>query len=453
MTIFGTDGIRGRVGECNLIHPKFLVQLGWAIGQYLKEQISVKSKLENGIKPKVLIGKDTRISGYMMESSLESGLISAGVDIYLLGPMPTPAIAYLTQTFKADLGIVISASHNPFSDNGIKLMDACGRKISQSAQEMIEKIILEPLKTVDSYQLGKAFRLKGAPERYIEFCKSQFDKRLDAQSIKAVVDCANGSSYHIAPNVLTELGVRCHVINNKPNGLNINLNCGSTSPEQCKALVESTHSDIGICLDGDGDRVVLVDETGTVLTGDHVLYILATYFRVTGRLKEGVVGSQMANVGLEHALKEQGIPFERVAVGDKHILKALDCNGWNLGGEPSGHTICYDQHQSGDGIITALMVIEAMQFFRKPLSELISKLALCPSQLVNLPWNQSQQHINYAPLIEAIEKKHSSMVRVLIRCSGTEPLLRILVEAETEALVTVVMRELLDSIKDMMPVC
>ncbi|MBF13855.1 MAG: phosphoglucosamine mutase [Legionellales bacterium] len=451
MAIFGTDGIRGKVGDCEYIQPKFLVQLGWAIGQYINTLPSTQSKANSGIRPKVLVGKDTRISGYMVESSLESGLIAAGIDIYLLGPMPTPAISYLTQTFQADLSIVISASHNPFSDNGIKLINAKGGKLSREAESVIEQHIHKPLKTVDSYLLGKAHRLKGAPERYIEFCKSQYDKRVDLRLTKSVIDCANGSSYHIAPNVFSELGMCCETINNKPNGLNINLNCGSTSPQQCQAAVLNFQADIGICLDGDGDRLILVDHEGNVLTGDHILYILAMYLKKTGRLKGGVVGSQMANLGLENAFLKQGIPFKRVPVGDKHILAALEATGWNLGGEPSGHIICSDHQRSGDGIITALLIIEAMNFFNQPLATLVKDLEFYPSQLVNLPCNKRQEPLFNQSLIDTIENQYENNVRILIRYSGTEPLLRVLVEAETDKLVNDVMREVLSLVKESMP--
>lgn len=436
---FGTDGIRGRVGLWP-INAEFILKLGWAVGVVLARQGYGK----------VLIGKDTRISGYMFESVLEAGLSAAGVDTHLLGPMPTPAIAYLTRTLRAQAGIVISASHNPYYDNGIKFFSAQGTKLPDEVELAIEEQLEKPMTTVDSAQLGKAVRIVDAPGRYIEFCKSTVSSDITLHGLKIVVDCANGAGYHIAPNVFRELGAEVIEIGVEPNGLNINLDCGATHPEILQKYVKEEKADIGIALDGDGDRVVLVDHEGNILDGDELLYIIVKHRQDSGLLKGGVVGTVMTNFGLEYALKQLGIEFVRVPVGDRHIMLELLKRKWHLGGEPSGHIICSDAITTGDGIITALQVLSVMKHTNQTLASLKSGLRKYPQVLVNVQVTedsdpQYQQHIQDA--IKKVESELGTTGRVLLRRSGTEPLVRVMVEGQDESRVHQLANHLADIVK------
>lgn len=425
---FGTDGIRGHVGLSN-INPEFVLKLGWAVGRVLGG---------NGHRKKVVIGKDTRVSGYMLESALEAGLSAAGVDVALLGPMPTPAIAYLTQTLRANAGIVISASHNLFEDNGIKFFSAEGGKIPDSVELAIEAEMDKPMQTVASEKLGKATRIDDASGRYIEFCKSTIPSLTRLSGLKIVVDCANGATYHIAPNVFAELGAHVTSIGNKPDGFNINQDCGSTAPSHLVQKVLSTGADIGIGLDGDGDRVILVDAKGNLLDGDQILYIIAKDRHERGVLHGGVVGTLMSNYGLEIALTELGIPFIRTNVGDRYVLEALREKNWKIGGESSGHIVCLDKTTTGDGIVAALQVLSIMIKQGKSLQQLGDGITLLPQSLVNLKTSQASVLARNSQVIEVVRNLETSLHgegRVLLRPSGTEPLLRVMVEGSDKSLV------------------
>lgn len=421
---FGTDGIRGHVGTWP-ITPEFVLKLGWAVGKVLARQ-------GNG---KVLIGKDTRISGYMFESVLESGLSAAGIDTHLLGPMPTPAIAYLTRTLRAQAGIVISASHNPYFDNGIKFFSAQGTKLPDEIELAIEEQLDQPMTTVDSAELGKATRVVDAPGRYIEFCKSTVSSDIILNGLKIVVDCAHGAAYHVAPNVFRELGadvIECGV---EPNGLNINLNCGAMHPEILRQKVLENKADIGIALDGDGDRVVLIDHHGYVLDGDEMLYIIAKHKAKSGSLHGGIVGTVMSNLGFEQALKQLGFDFVRVPVGDRHIMSELLKRQWQLGGEPSGHIVCMQTTSTGDGIITALQVLAAMRHQNMSLADIRLGVTKYPQILLNVKVTHQDHSINKPRIQQAIkdvERDLGEKGRVLLRHSGTEPLVRVMVEGEDE---------------------
>lgn len=439
---FGTDGIRGRVGVWP-ITPEFVLKLGWAVGKVLARQ-------GNG---KVLIGKDTRISGYMFESVLESGLSAAGIDTHLLGPMPTPGIAYLTRTLRAQAGIVISASHNPYYDNGIKFFSALGTKLADEVELAIEEQLEQPMTTVDSAELGKAIRVVDAPGRYIEFCKSTVASDITLNGLKIIVDCAHGAAYHIAPNVLRELGADVVELGVEPNGLNINLNCGATHPEVLRQYVLEQNADLGIALDGDGDRVIMVDHRGHVLDGDELMYIIMQYKMMVGSLKGGVIGTVMSNLGFEQAVKNLGLDFVRVPVGDRYIMSELASRQWNLGGEPSGHIVCKDLTSTGDGIITALQVLAAMRKRQLTLTELRAGLVKYPQILLNVKLSSPHISLDKPGIQKAVkeaEKELSSKGRILLRKSGTEPLVRIMVEGEdaqhvqklAEQLATVVKQEL-----------
>jgi len=437
---FGTDGIRGRVGS-ELITPEFIMKLGWAAGRVLSRQ-------GHG---KVLVGKDTRISGYMFESALEAGLSAAGVDINLLGPMPTPAVAYLTRTFNAQAGIVISASHNAFYDNGIKFFSGDGTKLEDDVELAIEAEIDKPMTTVDSSKLGKASRINDAAGRYIEFCKSTVPNRINLKGIRIVVDCANGATYHIAPRVLEELGAEVIAIGAKPNGLNINDNCGSTKPEALQASVVELSADVGIALDGDGDRLIMVDAEGNVIDGDQILYIIAMSRLLNEQLDGSVVGTVMSNLGLEHALQKQGIGFRRSKVGDRHVMNMLRESGWSLGGEGSGHIICLDRTSTGDGIVAALQVLGAMVSSQKSLDQLMDGLVLYPQKLVNVPLDKPFNHDESAMVKAAMkdaEKQLGDSGRILLRASGTEPLLRVMVEGQDGTLVSKLAGSLADVVRD-----
>ncbi len=426
---FGTDGVRGRVGEAP-ITADFVLRLGWATGKALAATGSRK----------VLIGKDTRISGYMFESALEAGLAAAGVDAILLGPMPTPAIAYLTATFRAAAGIVISASHNPYYDNGIKFFGNDGTKLSDEVELEIEKWLDKPMETVESDQLGKARRLNDARGRYIEFCKSRVPKSFSLKGLKMVVDCANGATYHIAPAVFEELDAEVISIGVKPNGVNINENCGSTSPKSLQKAVVEHKADFGVAFDGDGDRLLMVDEDGSILDGDQLLYILASHRQQQGNLGGGVVGTLMTNLGLELALADLDIPFKRANVGDRHVMELLKQNGWSLGGESSGHIICRDAIETGDGIISALQVLVALTESNISLKQAVKGMPKIPQVMINVPVKQRFDPLSKQPVTEAlngVEKSLGNRGRVLLRASGTEPLIRVMVEGEDHQAITV----------------
>ncbi len=417
---FGTDGIRGQVGISN-INPEFVLKLGWAVGRVLA----------NGQRKKVLIGKDTRISGYMLESALEAGLAAAGVDVRLLGPMPTPAIAYLTQTLRANAGIVISASHNLFEDNGIKFFTADGSKLPEHVELEIEAQIENKLQIVPSAQLGKATRIHDAPGRYIEFCKSTIPSLTRLSGLKIVVDCAHGATYHIAPNVFSELGADVVTIGDKPDGFNINLGCGSTAPEMLRQQVIKLGADVGVGLDGDGDRVILVDAAGNLIDGDQIIYIIAKDRHQRGLLHGGVVGTLMSNYGLEKALATMGVIFLRARVGDRYVLEALKEQDWTIGGESSGHVVCLDKTTTGDGIIAALQVLAVMVKREKTLQSLCAGVTLLPQTLINLKTTDAAvlaENSTVKDAVDVLSKKLKGEGRVLLRPSGTEPLLRVMVE-------------------------
>lgn len=421
---FGTDGIRGRVGSWP-ITPEFVLKLGWAVGKVLARQ-------GNG---KVLIGKDTRISGYMFESVLESGLSAAGIDTHLLGPMPTPAIAYLTRTLRAQAGIVISASHNPYYDNGIKFFSSQGTKLPDPIELAIEEQLEQPMTTVDSAELGKAIRVVDAPGRYIEFCKSTVSPDIALNGLKIVVDCAHGAAYHIAPNVFRELGAEIIEIGVEPNGLNINLDCGAMHPEILRQKVLEHHADLGIALDGDGDRVIMIDHRGHILDGDELLYIIIKNKSLRGILKGGIVGTVMSNLGFELALKELGLEFIRVPVGDRYIMSELTKRKWHLGGESSGHIVCMETTTTGDGIITSLQVLAAMRYQGMSLADIRTGFTKYPQILVNVKVSSAINNIERPRIQEAIkevERELGNNGRVVLRRSGTEPLIRVMVEGENE---------------------
>lgn len=424
---FGTDGIRGRVGV-SPITPDFVMRLGYAAGRVLT---NIDSHLAKGAHPAVVIGKDTRISGYMLESALQAGLSAAGVDVLLTGPMPTPAVAYLTRALRAQAGIVISASHNPFEDNGIKFFSAEGTKLPDDVEHAIEAELDQPMQVMESARLGKAKRIEDAGGRYVEFCKSTFPSTLDLRSLKIVLDCANGADYLVAPHVFHELGAEVITIGNQPDGLNINLNCGSTHPQAlCKAVLEH-QADLGIAFDGDGDRVMMVDNQGNLLDGDQLLHIIAMHRQQRGWLRGGVVGTLMTNLALEHAFGKANVPFSRANVGDRYVLELLNERVWQLGGENSGHILCLDMHSSGDAIIAALQVLHALHDSGKTLAELGAAIPLYPQVLINVKI-QKRIDIKANPTLQAavqaaeLELKNDG--RVLLRASGTEPKIRVMVE-------------------------
>ena len=439
---FGTDGIRGRVGRGN-ITPEFVLRLGWAAGQVLGK----------GPGSKILIGKDTRKSGYMFESALEAGLVAAGMDIMLLGPMPTPAIAYLTTTFHAQAGIVISASHNPHYDNGIKFFSSKGQKLPDDVELAIEAELEKPVSTVNPENLGKASRIEDAAGRYIEFCKSTVPLSLNLKGLKVVVDCANGATYHTAPHVLSELRADVITIGDQPNGLNINDGVGSTHPELLKQTVLKEKADLGIALDGDGDRLIMVDHNGNEIDGDSILYIIARSRQRAGCMKGAVVGTVMSNLGLEHALSSINVDFERTAVGDRYILERLEEKSWILGGEPSGHIICRDRTSTGDGTISALQVLAEMIETGKSLSELCSDINRYPQILVNVTLGDAKAAdiMAAAKMKQAVTDAENELAdtgRVLLRPSGTEPLIRVMVEGQDDAQVKRLANAIADVVKE-----
>lgn len=437
---FGTDGIRGRVGE-SPIDPEFVLKLGWAAGKALTKKG----------KKKVVIGKDTRISGYMFESALQAGLSAAGIGIRLLGPMPTPAIAYLTRTLHASAGIVISASHNPYYDNGIKFFSSMGTKLPDSVEQEIEQLIDEPMTTVDSAELGKAVRIVDAGGRYIEFCKSTVPLQMDLNGMRVVVDCGHGATYFVGPSVFKELGAEVIAVGVEPDGLNINEECGSTKPKLLQEKVLKHEADVGIAFDGDGDRVIMVDNKGEVVDGDELLYVIALSRKKLGALGDkGVVGTVMTNIGMELALQENQIPFARAKVGDRYVLETMRENDWQLGGESSGHIICLDRTTTGDGIVSALQVLEAMAESGRSLHELKSGMRKYPQVMVNVRIAKKvdisdNTQINDA--VKSVEQKLGNKGRVLLRPSGTEPVVRVMVEGRDPVEVDTLANELADVVK------
>jgi phosphoglucosamine mutase len=419
---FGTDGIRGRVGEYP-VTADFMLKLGWAAGRVLGGSGG----------DRVIIGKDTRISGYMFESALEAGLSAAGVDVRLLGPMPTPAIAYLTRTLHACAGIVISASHNAYADNGIKFFSSEGTKLPDDVEHAIEAELDKAMVTVDSSRLGKAERVPDAGGRYIEFCKSTIPLTLSLKGLKIVVDCANGATYQVAPSVFDELGAEVVAIGVEPDGLNINQDCGSTQPELLREIVLDHQADLGIALDGDGDRVMMIDHKGNLVDGDELLFIIALSRQKEGTLNGGVVGTLMSNLGLEHALQSRDIAFSRAKVGDRYVLELLKQNSSMIGGESSGHIICLDRTTTGDGIVSALQVLAAMVKSGKTLHELKAGMNKYPQRMINVPVTRKVDLDSFPVVQDAVrsaEQRLAGRGRVLLRPSGTEPLVRVMVEGE-----------------------
>lgn len=444
---FGTDGVRGRVGVAP-ITPDFVMRLGYAAGRVLA---GIDTHAGKGAHATVLIGKDTRISGYMLEAALEAGLSAAGVDVLLTGPMPTPAVAYLTRALRAQVGIVITASHNPFEDNGIKFFSAEGTKLPDDIELAIEAELDKPMQVMPSAKLGKARRINDAAGRYIEFCKSTFPNALDLRGLKIVLDCAHGATYHVAPPVFHELGAEVVTIGVQPDGLNINHECGSTHTEAlCKAVVEHG-ADLGIAFDGDGDRVLMTDARGKLLDGDQLLYIIAMHRKQRGKLAGGVVGTLMTNLALEHALARADIPFARAKVGDRYVLELLSQNDWQIGGENSGHILALDKHSSGDGIIAALQVLYAMRASGKTLADLGAGLELYPQVLVNVTVKQRIDLDGNDAIREAVSAAENELAgsgRVLLRASGTEPKVRVMVEGQDRAQVEALANRIADTVRE-----
>lgn len=439
MSYFGTDGIRGKFGELP-ITPEFALKLGFAAGKVLKNY-SKKSK------PIVVLGKDTRLSGYILEAALQAGLNAAGVYVHLLGPLPTPAIAHLTRALHASLGIVISASHNPYDDNGIKFFSSEGKKLPDEIQEAINQELEKELKIEDTANLGKSIRVNDANGRYIEFCKSTFPYHFDLSNLKIVVDCAHGAAYSVGPSVFKELGAKVVSLYNEPDGLNINENCGSTHPEHLQKAVVEYEADLGIAFDGDADRVVLVDKYGQLIDGDNILYILATQ---VSQKPAGIVGTVMSNMALELALEKAQVPFVRASVGDRYVLQALDANGWVIGGEPSGHILTLDKSTTGDAIIAALQVLTVMVEQKKALHELVADFHLLPNVLVNVRLQEMFDPYAVPALVSEFEKVEVILKgrgRLLIRKSGTEPVIRVMVEGDNLEEVTQLANQLADAVR------
>ena len=437
---FGTDGVRGKVGSVP-ITPDFVMHLGYAAGKVLV------AKNPASERPAVLIGKDTRISGYMLESALEAGLSAAGIDVLLVGPMPTPAVAYLTRALRLTAGIVISASHNPYDDNGIKFFSGSGTKLPDDTENAIERELARPLACLDSSALGKVRRIDDAAGRYIEFCKSTFPNPLHLRGMRIVLDCAHGAAYHIAPHVFHELGADVVSLGTEPDGFNINDGVGTTHPRALQQAVKRHKADIGIAFDGDADRVLMVDSQGALHDGDELLYIIARHQRKRGELKGGVVGTQMSNLGLEHALDALGIAFARARVGDRYILEMLHERGWRLGGENSGHIVCLERHTTGDGIISALQVLRALTEDGISLREAVADVTLYPQVLINVKLTRKFQFEKDAGVRDAVARAEQELGaggRILLRASGTEPVIRVMVEGKREARV----RSLAESIAD-----
>jgi len=438
---FGTDGIRGRVGDAP-VTPDFMLKLGWATGKVFAS--------EDGTKPTVVIGKDTRVSGYMLESALQAGLVAAGANVKLLGPLPTPGIALLTRTQKADAGIVISASHNPYFDNGIKFFNGQGSKLSDELELQIEAMIDSPMETVDSEQLGKASRIVDAAGRYVEYCKSTFPDELSLKGMKLVIDCAHGATYHIAPAVFDELGATTVVIGAAPDGYNINDGVGSTEPAALQAKVLEEGADIGIAFDGDGDRLQMVNAKGDLLTGDDVLYVLAMHRLANGDSDAGVVGTLMTNMGLELALEAGGLRLARAKVGDRYVKELMVAEGWSLGGESSGHIICGDLSTTGDGVIAALQVLAAVRASGKSLEVLASGFNPLPQVLVNVRITKGfdlSAHPTIAEACRRVESELEGRGRLLLRPSGTEPVIRVMVEGDNTVAIDALADEVADAIR------
>jgi len=452
MSYFGTDGIRGKFGE-SPITPDFILKLGYVTGRVLVENNTNPSR-----KPSVVIGKDTRLSGYVIEGALQSGFNAAGVDVHMLGPLPTPAIAHLTRSFNADAGVVISASHNPYFDNGIKFFSGDGKKLTDEMQTAINDKLTAIMSAseadnntimpiVDPAKLGKNNRINDAKGRYIEFCKGSFPYQYDLSHLTVVVDCANGAGYSVAPRVMRELGANVIAINHAPDGININADCGSTHPAGLQKAVVEHGADVGIALDGDGDRIVMVDETGALVDGDGILYVLATQGADKAK---GVVGTLMSNMGLELALKTAEIDFVRAKVGDRYVMQALEANGWILGGEPSGHILCLDKSRTGDAIIAGLQVLAVMQARDRALSDLVEGFDVLPQKLVNVRLSEMKDPFEYPELVAAFDKARAALAgrgRLLIRQSGTEPMIRVMVESDDEIECDVLANDLADQIK------
>ena len=429
---FGTDGVRGRVGEAP-ITPEFVMHLGYAAGQVL---VADRGALPEGEHPTVLIGKDTRISGYMLEAALEAGFTAAGVNVLMTGPMPTPAVAYLTRALRLQAGVVISASHNPFEDNGIKFFSASGQKLPDSVEETIEARLDVPINTVSARQLGRARRIEDAAARYIEFCKSTFPNHLDLRGMRIVVDCAHGATYHIAPHVLHELGAEVIAIGNAPNGYNINDECGATATAALTAAVQAHQAHLGIALDGDGDRLMMADAKGRIYDGDALLYVIARHRIQCNYMKGGVVGTLMTNLGMEHALNRLNIPFERAKVGDRYVMERLHANGWTLGGETSGHILCLDKHTTGDGIVSALQVLRALREGGESLAAMTSDVESYAQVMINVPVTKGFK-LDHCEAVKATvaeaENTLNGSGRIVLRASGTEPLIRVMVESAAHA--------------------
>lgn len=437
--LFGTDGIRGKVGA-GFMTPELALKLGWAAGRVLSR---------SGTK-KIIIGKDTRISGYLFESALEAGLSAAGLNVLLVGPMPTPAIAYLTRTFRAEAGIVISASHNPYYDNGIKFFSADGSKLDDKIELEIEHELTKPMQCVESHLLGKAARIDDAAGRYIEYCKGHFPANLTLNGLTLVVDCAHGATYHIAPNVFKELGANVITIGDKPNGLNINDKVGATSMAAICEAVINHNADVGIALDGDGDRIMMVDHQGNIIDGDQILYILARDAIKQGEFQGGVVGTLMSNLGLEVALNELDVPFVRSNVGDRYVMELMRQNNWRIGGENSGHILNLDHGTTGDGIVAGILVLAAMQCANSKLAALVAPLEMYPQVLINVRYHVDKKPLE-SKLVRSVQTKIEKLLgqngRVLIRESGTEPLIRVMVEGKNDVQVTAFANEIADVVK------
>ena len=444
---FGTDGVRGKVGE-DPISPSMIMRLGYAAGKVL---VAAEYESLHGERPAVLIGKDTRVSGYMLESALEAGLTAAGVDVRLTGPMPTPGVAYLTRALRLQAGVVISASHNPYDDNGIKFFSAAGTKLPDEVELAIEKAMESPIQTVASKGLGRVKRVDDAAGRYIEFCKSSFPHDLDLRGVRIVVDCANGAAYHIAPHVFHELGADVIPIGNEPDGLNINHQCGATHPETLAKAVRKHRADVGVALDGDADRLMMVDGNGEIADGDRLLYVIARDRKQQNRPLAGIVGTLMTNLGAEQAIRELGCDFIRAKVGDRYVLEQMQAKNWVLGGETSGHILCLDRHSTGDGIISALQVLAALRRSGTPLADYIRDCPVFPQVLINVRVAKGFVLDKYPAVQEAVrlvEQELGSSGRVVLRPSGTEPLIRVMVEGRESAQVSRCAERIAQAVRD-----
>ena len=443
---FGTDGVRGKVGD-DPITPEFAMHLGYAAGKVLA---AAEVDAMYGERAAVLIGKDTRVSGYMLESALQAGLTAAGVDVRLTGPMPTPGVAYLTRALRLQAGVVISASHNPFEDNGIKFFSARGAKLPDEVELAIEAALDQPMKTASSRQLGRVKRVEDSAARYIEFCKSTFPTDMDLRGMRIVVDCANGAGYHIAPHVFHELGADVIAIANEPNGMNINKECGATHTDTLSRAVRKHRADVGVALDGDGDRLMMADAAGQIMDGDKLIYAIARYRKESGQSLGGVVGTLMTNLGAELALKALGCEFKRAKVGDRYVLELLQQNGWQLGGEASGHILCLDKHTTGDGIVSALQVLAALRGSGRTLADYTRNCPAFPQILLNVrvaKGFKTDGHAGVAQAVADVEAELGESGRVVLRASGTEPLIRVMVEGRDESQVKRTAQHIADAVR------